>query len=868
MRIQSIIAALALWVGLATAHAQGTAFTYQGRLRDQAGPVSGTYDFQLTVYDAASGGQGLGVFPLTATAVVSNGFFALTVDPGPGVFTGEARWLELGVRTNGPGEFTNPAQRQPFTATPYAIAARQLTGPVAPENIAAGTITSTMLATGSVASDQLADGAVSQAKLDPALAESLSTSPWARANVLSATNTLDFQSRTGSPTADQVAALIAATNANDLCFGSDLTATNGTTRLHTLYFDGTYSAFSGNVFNFSRTNVTQPSDLRWYTVGDETNYFAMGPDFGTSHDFFALAFAGNLQLDTLRMGTSPTNAGRFAMGTAGVLPGTQFAIEDVSNSVSNTLVLSSAQTGIRLYRGAAYSDALLINKSPHNHAVWLCWHQEDETADWRMGMGVSAKSWINGDLTPFDFLICQARGDNADPASPGTEYLRIEQATGAIHVPQDTLYAKAIEATNASLFRSTLTAAAFVGNGASLTNLNAGALASGTLPDERLSPNVALRTNLTGLVTSDQVGAQISGSNYVTGPTLAETNAALAATLATKVTTNAALDRLSMNDGSGLTNLHADALTGNLVLDGDLTATNGVTTLHGLFFDGDYSTFSGRVFNYSRPTTNVPSDVRWYTVGNETNYFAMGPDFGGGDFFALAFLGSLQQDLLRVGTEGAVRGKFAIGVDGLNPTAQLSIHDLNDSISNTVEILSERNGIVLNSRSRHADGLTLQRDDDIKANWVRWFQGNGQADWRLGMKPGSYDWSIYQVNGGASDPSTPGEEYVRIDRATGNFNVPLGSVISAGVITTNATVIGELTINGATLTASSNRITSSVALSAPAIATPGVVNAANGFAVGGVVGISSTQVVMTSFTTFATNIFINGILVSTTYKKP
>ncbi|MCC6823299.1 MAG: hypothetical protein IT579_21425, partial [Verrucomicrobia subdivision 3 bacterium] len=36
---------------LSTAFAQGTAFTYQGRLSDGVNPASGIYDLRFTIYD-------------------------------------------------------------------------------------------------------------------------------------------------------------------------------------------------------------------------------------------------------------------------------------------------------------------------------------------------------------------------------------------------------------------------------------------------------------------------------------------------------------------------------------------------------------------------------------------------------------------------------------------------------------------------------------------------------------------------------------------------------------------------------------------------------------------------------------------------
>src|SRR5215471_10593812 len=70
------------------ASAQSTAFTYQGRLNNGANPANGLYDLGFAVYDAATGGTPQGSpFTNSATAV-SNGLFTVTLDFGPGVFTG------------------------------------------------------------------------------------------------------------------------------------------------------------------------------------------------------------------------------------------------------------------------------------------------------------------------------------------------------------------------------------------------------------------------------------------------------------------------------------------------------------------------------------------------------------------------------------------------------------------------------------------------------------------------------------------------------------------------------------------------------------------------------------------------------------
>jgi hypothetical protein len=108
--------------------AQGTAFNYQGHLSDGTTAVSGIYDLRFGIYDASTNGdQAAG--PITHDAVeVRGGVFNVTLDFGPGVFTGPGRWLEIGVRTNGDSIFTTLTPRQPLLPTPYAITAANLSG--------------------------------------------------------------------------------------------------------------------------------------------------------------------------------------------------------------------------------------------------------------------------------------------------------------------------------------------------------------------------------------------------------------------------------------------------------------------------------------------------------------------------------------------------------------------------------------------------------------------------------------------------------------------------------------------------------------------------------------------------------------------
>lgn len=100
----------------------GTAFNYNGRLSVGGDPATGGYDFRFILYTDAGGGTAV-AGPITNSPVgVTNGLFMTTLDFGAGVFTGSARWLEIGVRTNGDlADFTLLTPRQPLHPVPYAL---------------------------------------------------------------------------------------------------------------------------------------------------------------------------------------------------------------------------------------------------------------------------------------------------------------------------------------------------------------------------------------------------------------------------------------------------------------------------------------------------------------------------------------------------------------------------------------------------------------------------------------------------------------------------------------------------------------------------------------------------------------------------
>ena len=133
---------------LSTAQAQGTAFTYQGRLNASGNPANGSYDMQFYLRDALTAGNPVGDTNTLAPVAATNGLFTVMLDFGAGIFTGPARWLEIGVRTNGSaGAYTTLTPRQALTTTPYAIFSENIAGnAIATANLQNNSVTGAKIA--------------------------------------------------------------------------------------------------------------------------------------------------------------------------------------------------------------------------------------------------------------------------------------------------------------------------------------------------------------------------------------------------------------------------------------------------------------------------------------------------------------------------------------------------------------------------------------------------------------------------------------------------------------------------------------------------------------------------------------------------
>lgn len=108
-------------LGGTSVRAQTSAFTYQGKLTDNAMAANGTYQIQFGLFDAVSGGAQISSTVINPTVNVSNGVFTVNLDFGAAAFSGANRFLQISVFSTATNAFVDLNPRQQITSAPYAV---------------------------------------------------------------------------------------------------------------------------------------------------------------------------------------------------------------------------------------------------------------------------------------------------------------------------------------------------------------------------------------------------------------------------------------------------------------------------------------------------------------------------------------------------------------------------------------------------------------------------------------------------------------------------------------------------------------------------------------------------------------------------
>lgn len=122
------VASVCLLITFAHAQSVPTVISHQGRLTDASGPVNGTYDFELTLYDSPTGGSSVGLGTFHYNTPVVDGLFTLEAN-FDSVDYSEEVYLQILARESGTSTFGNPLMpRVPIRAVPVASTTQSIQG--------------------------------------------------------------------------------------------------------------------------------------------------------------------------------------------------------------------------------------------------------------------------------------------------------------------------------------------------------------------------------------------------------------------------------------------------------------------------------------------------------------------------------------------------------------------------------------------------------------------------------------------------------------------------------------------------------------------------------------------------------------------
>ena len=153
--------------------AQGTAFTFQGKLGDSGSPVNNALDMQFKLFDGAdpnnSSQIGTTITLNNPLVQVTNGVFTVQLDFGAASLPGADRFLEIGIRLNNTDPYTLLSPRTKITSSPYAIRSLNATGADGLSSACVGCIQSSQISSvdASKLTGTVPPGAITASSLPP-----------------------------------------------------------------------------------------------------------------------------------------------------------------------------------------------------------------------------------------------------------------------------------------------------------------------------------------------------------------------------------------------------------------------------------------------------------------------------------------------------------------------------------------------------------------------------------------------------------------------------------------------------------------------------------------------------------------------------
>jgi hypothetical protein len=388
-------AVFAILIAAATARAETSAFTFQGRLDDNGAPTSGNYDLELKLFTSATVGQGtqIGATLTKASVPVKSGVFTVELDFGANAFPGADRFLQVAVKPAASADaLIVLTPRQPITPTPYALHS---------------------------ASAITADSATNAS------------------HATNATNATNATDASHAKNADNAANATIAANANNAATATNATQLGGQPASNYVQTnDGRLTDArppTAGSANYIQNNATKTPQLGNFKIsGDGDAFGTLSGNFVDAGTQFSIA--GNR---VLSVSGSPSLPGSNTF--VGVLAGDtnttgetntfvgSLAGEFNTSGSNNTMLGSGADVNMTdLTNATAIGSRALVNQS-NSLVLGSINTVHGATADTKVGIGTTAP------LAPLDVRGNVFVGLPSDPSSPGANALFLANDGGDPH---------------------------------------------------------------------------------------------------------------------------------------------------------------------------------------------------------------------------------------------------------------------------------------------------------------------------------------------------------------------------------------------------------------------------------------------------